>query len=185
MCRNLRAVVLAGARKCSEYFHDRKWCPRPDLNRHDPEVEGFSYHFGFRRRPWRTAGVRGLEHAFTLALRGCRCPPSALYTFPSGGGLGSALARAWCCPGRSPTLTGVTRRVSPAGLKLFQVPCVYRFHHSGMSGVGAAAIVTRSRGATINHPLALCQLVPSYAQRDHRRTIARCSRHPRPLPNRS
>jgi hypothetical protein len=42
---------------------------------------GFSSHFGFRRRPFRRRDVRGLEHAFTLALRGRRCPPSALYTF--------------------------------------------------------------------------------------------------------
>jgi len=28
-----------------------RWYPRPDSNRHDREVEGFSYHFGFRRRP--------------------------------------------------------------------------------------------------------------------------------------
>jgi hypothetical protein len=44
-----------------------RWCPRPESNRHDREVEGFSCHFGFRRR--RASTVRGLEHAFTLALR--------------------------------------------------------------------------------------------------------------------
>ena len=38
-------------------------------------AEGFSYHFGFRRRRPRAGrirpagGVRGLEHAFILALR--------------------------------------------------------------------------------------------------------------------
>ena len=125
------------------------------MNRHDPKVEGFSCHFGFRRRGrWPAFVVWSTPSPWPC---GCRCPPSALYTFPSAGGLGSALARARCCPGRSPTLTGVTRRVSPAGLKLFQVPCVYRFHHSGMSGVRAAALVTRSRGATINHPPAVRQ----------------------------
>lgn len=43
------------------------WCPRPESNRHDREVEGFSYHFDFRRQ--RKSVVRGLEHAFTIALR--------------------------------------------------------------------------------------------------------------------
>ena len=42
---------------------------------------GFSYHFGFRRRRSQRNGVRGLEHAFTIALSRFRCPPSALYTF--------------------------------------------------------------------------------------------------------
>ncbi len=107
---------------------------------------------GNRRRSWSGARLHP-----GLAAVGAR----RLLSTPSrpGGGLGSALARARCCPGRSPTLTGVTRRVSPAGLKLFQVPCVYRFHHSGMSGVRAAAFVTRSRGATINHPSARRQSV--------------------------
>ena len=40
---------------------------------------GFSYHFGFRRRP---PGVRGLDYPFTLAFVRCRCCPSSLYTFP-------------------------------------------------------------------------------------------------------
>lgn len=41
-------------------------------------VEGFSYHYGFRRQP---EAVCGLEHAFTLMTSHLRCPPSALYTF--------------------------------------------------------------------------------------------------------
>ncbi len=45
---------------------------------------GFSYHFGFRRRP---SDVRGLDYPFTLAVTRFRCCPSSLYTFP--------LAEAW------------------------------------------------------------------------------------------
>ncbi|NYT23172.1 hypothetical protein H0A73_06125 [Alcaligenaceae bacterium] len=45
---------------------------------------------------------------------GCRCPPSALYTFPAVlAGLGSALARMPEHPGLSPNLTGFTSGVSP------------------------------------------------------------------------
>jgi len=93
-----------------------------------PCGEGFSSHFGFRRRP---AGpdVRGLEHAFTLAVSGCRCPPSALYTFPCPG-LGSALARRWELQGVH-RLWRVPLRPFPAEGSNFQVPCVYQFHHSG------------------------------------------------------
>jgi len=28
-----------------------KWCGRPESNRHSLAADGFSYHFGFRRRP--------------------------------------------------------------------------------------------------------------------------------------
>jgi hypothetical protein len=107
------------------------WCPRPESNRHDREVEGFSCHFGFRRQRGRCSWSGARLHP---SLDGRRCPPSALYTFPqrlSASGLGSALARTLAHPGRSPTLTGFTSRVSPEGLKFLQVPCVYQFHHSG------------------------------------------------------
>ena len=60
---------------------------------------------------------------------GFRRPPSALYTFlrwQAWLGVGRARGR-----GRSPNLTGFTPGVSARRLKLFQVPCVYRFHHSG------------------------------------------------------
>ena len=39
---------------------------------------GFSYHFGFRRRP---PDVRGLDYTFTMTQMRCRCCPSSLYTF--------------------------------------------------------------------------------------------------------
>lgn len=47
---------------------------------------GFSYHFGFRRRPV-VPGVRGLDYPFTVPRRGpgVRCCPSSLYTFPLSG----------------------------------------------------------------------------------------------------
>src|SRR5690606_8778658 len=68
------------------------WCPRPGSNRHDREVEGFSYHFGFRRQRNRCSwsGAR-LHHS--LAAVGAR----RLLSTPSRNsfelGLGSALAR--------------------------------------------------------------------------------------------
>ena len=40
---------------------------------------GFSYHFGFRRRH---SGVRGLDYPFTMRVAAFRCCPSSLYTFP-------------------------------------------------------------------------------------------------------
>lgn len=47
--------------------------------------------------------------------------------------LGSALARMLQHPGLSPTLTGLTSGVSPPKAQIVQVPCVYRFHHSGLA----------------------------------------------------
>lgn len=71
---------------------------------------GFSYHFGFRRRPW--PGVCGLDYPFTLAISFRRCP-SSLYTFPYSG-LGSGL------PVKvSPNLSSSTSRVSLGALNLF------------------------------------------------------------------
>ena len=107
-----------------------RWCPRPESNRHDREVEGFSYHFDFRRQRRRCSwsGAR-LHHS--LAAVGAR----RLLSTPSheafDSGLGSALARTLARSGRSPNLTGFTFGVSSGGLKLLQVPCVYQFHHSG------------------------------------------------------
>jgi hypothetical protein len=47
----------------------RGWCPRSESNRHAFNGGGFSYHFGFRRAARSYSRVRGLEHAFTIALR--------------------------------------------------------------------------------------------------------------------
>jgi len=68
------------------------WCPRPESNRHDREVEGFSYHFGFRRQRERCSwsGAR-LHHS--LAAVGARrlLSTPSLESFDPG--LGSVLAR--------------------------------------------------------------------------------------------
>ena len=64
--------------------------------------------------------VRGLEHAFTIALRPQVPAVCSLHLPRHGPGLGSALARMPGHPGRSPTLTGFTSGVSPGGLKLFK-----------------------------------------------------------------
>lgn len=94
------------------------WCPRPESNRHDREVEGFSYHFDFRRQRTRClwSGAR-LHHS--LAAVGARrlLSTPSLALMP---GLGSALARMSEHPGLSPTLTGFTSGVSPRRLKLFK-----------------------------------------------------------------
>src|SRR6516164_4489271 len=42
-------------------------CPRSESNRHAFKGGGFSYHLGFRR-PGQESRVRGLEHAFTVAV---------------------------------------------------------------------------------------------------------------------
>ena len=39
-----------GAEGSAPRWHSSCWCPRPESNRHDREVEGFSCHFGFRRQ---------------------------------------------------------------------------------------------------------------------------------------
>ena len=106
------------------------WCPRPESNRHDREVEGFSYHFDFRRQRKRCSwsGAR-LHHS--LAAVGARRLLSTPSHEPFDSGLGSALARTLARPGHSPNLTGFTFGVSSGGLKFLQVPCVYQFHHSG------------------------------------------------------
>ena len=99
------------------------WCPRPESNRHDREVEGFSCHFGFRRQRERCSwsGAR-LHHSPAHDAHCHRCPPSALYTFlrPCGRRLGSVSARTLARPGPSPSLTGFTSGVSPGGLKPFK-----------------------------------------------------------------
>ena len=48
--------------------HFKFWCPRSESNRHAFKGGGFSYHFGFRR-PGQESRVRGLEHAFTVAVQ--------------------------------------------------------------------------------------------------------------------
>lgn len=65
------------------------WCPRPESNRHDREVEGFSYHFGFCRQRMRCSwsGAR-LHHS--LAALGAR----RLLSTPSQA-LDLGLARRW------------------------------------------------------------------------------------------
>ena len=45
------------------------WCPRSESNRHAFKGGGFSSRCGFRRPARWDRGVRGLEHAFTVALR--------------------------------------------------------------------------------------------------------------------
>ena len=44
-----------------------KWCGRPDLNRHGLTPNGFSYHYGFRRRS-PDESVCGLDYPFTIAF---------------------------------------------------------------------------------------------------------------------
>ena len=65
-----------------------------------------------------------------------RCPPSSLYTFPSG--LGSVLAVK-----PSPNLTGSTPSVSRRALKLIQVSYVYQFHHGRERAILAFGPLTR------------------------------------------
>jgi hypothetical protein len=52
---------------------------------------GFSYPYGFHRRPLRA--VCGLDYPFTLAPSRFRCCPSSLYTFPSAAFAAQGLAR--------------------------------------------------------------------------------------------
>ena len=105
------------------------WCPRPESNRHDREVEGFSYHFGFRRQRMRCSwsGAR-LHHS--LAAVGAR----RLLSTPS-----QALAWAWLGVGSDAKASrafadfdGLHFGRFPPKAQIVQVPCVYRFHHSGV-----------------------------------------------------
>lgn len=94
------------------------WYPRPDSNRHDLATEGFSYHFGFRRRPpngrtfvvWSTPSPWPM--LLTVGARRLLSTPSRRYRYPTGlvrcqlGHLGD-MARAFadfdgCHPGRFP-----------------------------------------------------------------------------------
>ena len=68
----------------------------------EPTTYGLTCHFGFRRRPSRARGVRGLDSLFACT-RGTaavvRHPPSSLYTFPApargGPRAARGLARDW------------------------------------------------------------------------------------------
>ena len=68
------------------------WCPRPESNRHDREVEGFSYHFGFRRQRERCSWSGARLHR-SLAAVGARRLLSTPSLEPCDSGLGSVLAR--------------------------------------------------------------------------------------------
>ena len=112
---------------------NRSKCPRPDLNRHDLAIEGFSYHFGFRRRPrLATFVVWSTPSPWPF---GFRCPPSALYAFPSAplsDGLGSVSTRPIGGQVRAfADFDGCHPEGFPSGAQWVQVPCVYLFHHSG------------------------------------------------------
>ena len=106
------------------------WYPEPDSNRHDLATEGFSYHFGFRRRRIsRSTFVVWSTPSPWCDVPHVRCPPSALYAFPSDNlsdKLGSASTRPngghWSGP--SPTLTGFTSGVSPRGLNYSSPLCL-------------------------------------------------------------
>jgi hypothetical protein len=65
---------------------DRKrWCGRPDSNRHsDFSPRDFLTSYGFRRLAWARSRFRlvcGLDYTFTIARSRFRCCPSSLYTF--------------------------------------------------------------------------------------------------------
>ncbi len=141
------------------------WCPRPESNRHDREVEGFSCHFGFRRQRERCSwsGAR-LHHSPAHDAHCHRCPPSALYTFlrPCGRRLGSVSARTLARPGPSPSLTGFTSGVSPGGLNHSSPLCL------PISPLGHAA----DRPARRMHPAGAglvrppCSCIPASAERE-------------------
>jgi len=63
----------------------KKWCGRPDSNRHSSyEPRDFHTSYGFRRLAFRVFTHRlvcGLDYTFTLARTRVRCCPSSLYTF--------------------------------------------------------------------------------------------------------
>ena len=92
-------------------------------------VEGFSYHFGFRRQRERCSwsGAR-LHHS--LAAVGAR----RLLSTPS-----QTVAWAWLGVGSDAEASrafadfdGLHFRRFPPKAQIVQVPCVYRFHHSGV-----------------------------------------------------
>ena len=65
------------------HLDERRWCGRPDSNRHRPSgPTDFRTRYGFRR-PCR-AKRQGLGSGLSLhhGRHGCRCCPSSLYTFP-------------------------------------------------------------------------------------------------------
>ena len=68
--------------------HREFWYPRPDSNRHDLAIEGFSYHFGFRRRPFGPFVVWSTPSPWLVAALGAR----RLLSTPS---RASFIGRAW------------------------------------------------------------------------------------------
>ena len=92
---------------------------------------GFSSHFGFRRQHVGT--VRGLEHAFsivlmTLGVRRLLSTPSLAMQPRAWLGVGSdaKASRAFA------DFDGLHFGRFPPKAQIVQVPCVYRFHHSGI-----------------------------------------------------
>ena len=106
------------------------WCPRPESNRHGREAEGFSCHFGFRRRkgcrssrPRSWSGAR-LHRSLAIRQRKrsqdrlrLRCPPSALYTFRA----------RWPSFLQHRTAAGLARRWLGAGRWLLAIRCTRAF----------------------------------------------------------
>ena len=115
--------------------HRANWCGRPESNRQGLTPDGFSYHFGFRRRSSEQAlsRVRGLDYTFTLTPARRRCCPSSLYTFPS-------RLSVWGLA-RDRHLTGFPEfeqfyfRGFPWSTQAVQVRCVYQFRHARVPGL--------------------------------------------------
>lgn len=155
------------------------WCPRPESNRHDREVEGFSCHFGFRRRHLRRSWSGARLHPSHVAVGARRLLSTPSRPLPHRAWLGvgsdAGASRAFA------EFDGLHLGGFPRRAQIVQVPCVYQFHHSGIAiacliaarmGMPAAA-AGRPRaaiGAPPRAPAAIGQL--------HAATIMRAIRRP-------
>ena len=89
---HVRSLFSGGLIERSEVFR-RRWGGAGGRNRTGTGLcpNGFSYPYGFHRRPLRA--VCGLDYPFTLAPSRFRCCPSSLYTFPEAAFAAQGLAR--------------------------------------------------------------------------------------------
>jgi hypothetical protein len=174
------------------------WCPRPDLNRHDPRIEGFScptrspgpkvtletrgerpsLRSGLSHRPvshrrWRHGEAWGVGRvvsegpATASLLIACTAELSPEWSRPTTG-----VRRILRVPSIQPDSTSglsagalIGRRRSAA---LFQVPCVYQFHHSGKQKYGVGLELDAK--VSLSQRRHVSQRVPEAGGRSRKRT---------------
>ena len=123
----MRTMVFVDPRECAQNLSDliggwpRVWCGRWESNPHGHKPNGFSYHFGFHRRPPPIIGKGRLWSGLSLhrVLENQALGAARLVSTPS-----SALSRG-----------GLARDCHLTGFPEFEQFCTERFHPGTQFGL--------------------------------------------------